>query len=101
MSDGAEWGPGKRISIKVCALGRFMHLIRPLAAFDCGLAVCVRADMRHRCSVRVQVLQEAMLFQQSLSIAHAPTMPLDEYSSAGCCNHAGRGKWPRARAQNF
>jgi hypothetical protein len=49
----------------------------------------------------MQMLQEAMLLKQSFSIAHAAMMPLDEHRAALSRHHAGRGKRPRAYAQNL
>jgi len=101
MPCGLKRSPGGRISVKIEALRRFMHLVHALAMLDCGLALCVCKHTRHSCSMGVQMLQKSVLLQQSFSVAHAAMVALDKYWFALSRHYGGGGKWPRARTQNL
>src|ERR1700728_711565 len=101
MSNGAKWRPGKRLTVEVYLLGRFMHFISPLATFEGSFALRVREDARHCCSMRLQVQQKTVFFEQSFAVTHTAMMPFDKHPAARCLNHAGRGKRPWAHAQKL
>ncbi len=101
MRRSAERRPGDRVFIKVHALGRIMHLVGPLAHFDCSLAGRGGKNARHLRSSPDQMMQKTMFLQQSLPVAHRAMMAFDEDTPTCRSHHAGRRKRPRAHRQNL
>ena len=77
-----------------------MNLIGPFADLDSGFVVFIGEDARHRCAVRDEMSQEAMLFEESLSIADRVGMTFDKDAALTRSNDAGRGKGARAYCED-
>ena len=102
VSRAAKGRPGDCVFVEIDSGWRLVHFVGPIAHFDCGLARCRSEYARNRSAARSRCAEEAMLFMQSLAIAHGTVMALDE--DAGIARAAttpaadkGRGLTERMR----
>ena len=77
-----------------------MNLIGPFADLDSGFVVFIGEDARHRCAVRDEMSQEAMLFEKALAIADRAGVALDKDAAMARRNHACRGERARTNGED-
>ena len=90
---GAEIGcPGELVFVEIGGVRRFMHFIGPRSTFNGRLTTLVGEEAWNRSSMRMKMLEEAMLFEEAFAVAYRLMMALHKDAACTCRDNAGRGK---------